>query len=80
MTVRIVADSCSDITSEVAQKLGIEVVPLYARFGDEVYHDNVDFALKDFYHKPEQSATPSTPSTATIATPVLEAEQQPSII
>ena len=75
MTVRIVAGSCSDITSEVAQKPGVEATPLYLRFGNEVYRGNVDLATGDFYRKLEQRATPPATSTVTIAIPVLEAEQ-----
>ena len=42
MTVKIVTDSCSDIPKEEAKQLGISVVPVYVRFGDEVYRDGVD--------------------------------------
>ena len=79
MTVRIVADSCSDIISEMAQKLGIETAPLYVQSGDKVYRDNVDSATGGFYRKPEQSAVPYT-STVAIAIPVLEAEHYPGVI
>jgi len=43
MTVKLVTDSLSDITSDMAGALGITVVPLYVRFGEEVYRPN-DFA------------------------------------
>jgi len=39
--VKVVTDSCSDITPQLAQELGITVVPLYVQFGDETYRDNV---------------------------------------
>lgn len=42
MSVKVVTDSTSDIPPEVAQALGITVVPVYVRFGDEVYRDGVD--------------------------------------
>jgi DegV family protein with EDD domain len=51
MTVRIVTDSGSDISQEAAKKLNITVVPLYLRFGDEVYRDGVDIDSDEFYHK-----------------------------
>jgi len=51
MTVRIVTDSGSDITQEEAKQLGISVVPLYLRFGDEVYRDGIDIDNHEFYHK-----------------------------
>jgi len=69
--VKIVTDSCSDITSGLAQEFGIIVVPLHIQFGDETYRDNVDLSTEDFYHKLETSKT--LPTTATV-TPVSFAE------
>jgi DegV family protein with EDD domain len=61
MTVKIVTDSGSDITQEEAKKLGITVVPVYLRFGDEVYRDGVDIDSDEFYRKLMTSAVhPST--------------------
>src|SRR4030043_2126974 len=51
MTIKVVTDSCSDITQEEAKKLGITVVPAYVHFGDEVYRDGVDIDSDQFYHK-----------------------------
>ena len=51
MTLKVVTDSCSDITQEEAKKLGITVVPAYVHFGDEVYRDGVDIDCDQFYHK-----------------------------
>ena len=51
MTVKIVTDSCSDIPQEEAKQLGITVVPVYVRFGDEVYRDGVDMDSSEFYRK-----------------------------
>jgi len=51
MVVKIVTDSTSDISPEVAKDLGITVVPVYVRFGDEVYRDGVDISNDGFYHK-----------------------------
>ena len=42
MAVKVITDSGSDISQEEAKKLDIKVVPLYLRFGDEVYRDGVD--------------------------------------
>jgi DegV family protein with EDD domain len=63
--VRIVTDSCSDITPELAQKFGVTVVPLYVQFGNEVYRDNVDLSTEEFYQKLTQSQTFPTTSTVT---------------
>jgi len=51
MTIKIVTDSCSDITQEEAKKLGITVVPAYIHFGNEVYRDRVDIDCDEFYKK-----------------------------
>lgn len=51
MTVKIVTDSLSDITSDIAEGLGITVVPVYVRFGTEVYRDRVEMTTEEFYHR-----------------------------
>jgi len=51
MSVKVITDSTSDISPEVAQALGITVVPVYLRFGDEVYRDGVDISNDGFYQK-----------------------------
>jgi len=51
MGVRVFTDSGSDITQEEAKNLGITVVPVYLRFGDEVYRDGVDINSDEFYRK-----------------------------
>jgi len=51
MAVKIVTDSLSDITSDLAKELGITVVPLYVRFGEEVYRDRVEMTTEEFYHR-----------------------------
>ena len=65
--VKVVTDSCSDITPQLAQEFGITVVPLYVQFGDEAYRDNVDLSTEEFYHKLETSKIHPTTSTATPA-------------
>jgi DegV family protein with EDD domain len=51
ISVKVVTDSSSDIPTEVAQELGITVIPLYVRFGDEMYRDGVDISADQFYDK-----------------------------
>jgi fatty acid-binding protein DegV len=48
MTVKIVTDSASDIPHDVAQKLGISILPLTVSFGKEVYRDGVDLDAGEF--------------------------------
>jgi len=61
MAVRIVTDSTSDITSELAQELGITVVPLTVFFGHESFLDRVEISTDDFYKRlAKESAFPTT--------------------
>jgi DegV family protein with EDD domain len=51
MTVKIVTDTLSDITGDLAAKLDLTVIPLYVRFGEEIYRDRVDITSEDFYRR-----------------------------
>jgi DegV family protein with EDD domain len=51
MTVKIVTDTLSDITADLAAQLGITVIPLYVRFGEEMYRDRIDITSEDFYRR-----------------------------
>ncbi len=51
MPVKIITDSLSDITSDLAGEIGITVVPLYVRFGEEVYRDRVEMTTDEFYRR-----------------------------
>jgi len=51
MTVKIVTDSLSDITSDIAQGLGITVVPLTVSFGKESFLDRVTMTTDEFYYR-----------------------------
>ncbi len=57
MTVKIVTDSLSDITSDIAQGLGITVVPLTVFFGHESFLDRVTITTDEFYYKLTHDAT-----------------------
>lgn len=62
MSVKIVTDSTSDISAEVAHASGITVVPAYVQFGDEVYRDGVDISNDGFYQKLVTSFVPPVTS------------------
>jgi DegV family protein with EDD domain len=62
MKIQVITDSTSDIPPEVAQELGIRVVPIYLRFGDKTYRDGVDIKSEEFYSKLESS--PVHPATS----------------
>ncbi|MFC1908347.1 DegV family protein [Chloroflexota bacterium] len=51
MTIKIITDSTSDISTEIVQVLGITVVPGYIHFGKEVYRDGIDISNEAFYQK-----------------------------
>jgi DegV family protein with EDD domain len=63
--VAIVTDSAANLPSELAGELGIEIVPMYLKFGPEVYRDGVDLTPADFYqrlvrdHEPASTSMPS---------------------
>ena len=70
MTVKIVTDSVADLPSQVVEELGITVIPLNVRFGEEVYRDGIDLTAEQFYHKLEHSEilpVTSVPSPAAFA-------------
>jgi DegV family protein with EDD domain len=61
VTVRVVTDSTSDLTAELARSHGIQVVPLLVIFGDRIFHDGIDLGPREFYEKLESgTASPRT--------------------
>ena len=51
MKVKIVTDSVADLPPQVAQELGVMVVPLHVRFGTEVYRDGIDLTADEFFDR-----------------------------
>lgn len=51
MAVKVITDSTSDITSDLAQELGVTVVPLTVSFGHESFLDRVEITTDEFYHR-----------------------------
>jgi DegV family protein with EDD domain len=49
MKIQVVTDSTSDIPQDLADKLGIRVIPIRVRFGDKVYRDGVEIDSDAFY-------------------------------
>ena len=49
--VKIVTDSLSDITSDIAEELGITVVPLTVSFGQKSFLDRITITTDEFYHR-----------------------------
>ena len=70
MTVKIVTDSVADLPAQVVKELGITVIPILIRFGEEVYRDGLDLTTEQFYDKLQSSKTfpvTSVPAPATFS-------------
>lgn len=65
MSMRIVADSCCDVSPEVEKQTGIELVPLTIQIGDKEYRDDknldIDGLIEDMKNSPiaPKTACPS---------------------
>jgi DegV family protein with EDD domain len=51
MNVKIITDSTSDITSDMAQEMGLTVIPLTVSFGHESFLDRVEITTEEFYRR-----------------------------
>ena len=60
--LHIVTDSTSDILLDEAARIGVHVVPLTVRFGDEQFRDGVDLDADAFYARLAKGGT--TPTTS----------------
>jgi DegV family protein with EDD domain len=49
--VRIVTDSACDLPAEVAAEMGIEIVPLSIRFGDDEFIDREELTVAEFWNR-----------------------------
>jgi DegV family protein with EDD domain len=59
--IHVVTDSTADLTQEQIAALGVTVVPLTIRFGDEQYLDGVDLDSDQFYARlPQARVHPTT--------------------
>jgi DegV family protein with EDD domain len=61
-TVGVVTDSSCDLPADLAERWGIEVVPLTIRFGDEEFVDREQLSTTEFWARCARS--PELPSTA----------------
>jgi DegV family protein with EDD domain len=69
--VRIVTDSSCDLPTDLAEQLGIEIVPLTIRFGAEEFVDRAQLSVEEFWKRCTASAT--LPETAAPAPGAFEA-------
>jgi DegV family protein with EDD domain len=49
--IQVVTDSACDLPDELVERLGIQVVPLTIRFGDEELVDRVELSTKEFWDR-----------------------------
>jgi DegV family protein with EDD domain len=62
MPVKIVTDSVADIPPQIIAKLGITVIPVLLRFGEEVLRDGIDITTDHFFER--LASSPIMPTTA----------------
>jgi DegV family protein with EDD domain len=55
MGIRVVTDSACDLPLLLVETLGIEVVPLTIRFGEEEFVDQVELSTQEFWERVERS-------------------------
>ena len=62
MTVKVITDSSCDLPQGLADELGITIVPLSIRFGEEEFVDRKDLTPDEFWARVDKS--PTLPETA----------------
>lgn len=70
MPVKVVTDSVADLPPQVVDELGITVIPLNVRFGENVFRDGIDLTTEQFYQELTRSKifpVTSVPSPVTFA-------------
>ena len=59
--IKILVDSASDVEKSEAEELGIHLIPMKVRFGDEEYSDGINLSHTEFFEKLiESSELPQT--------------------
>ena len=49
MTIKIITDSCCDLPLELAEELGLEIIPVLVTNGDNEFRDQIDIQPKTVY-------------------------------
>ncbi|MEX1254006.1 MAG: DegV family protein [Dehalococcoidia bacterium] len=76
--VGIVTDSTACIPPDIVSELGIEVIPLYLAFGEQVYQDGMAVSAAEFYETlrtAKQPPTTSAPAPGVYAEAILRAAE-----
>ncbi|HEX9695910.1 MAG TPA: DegV family protein [Actinomycetota bacterium] len=66
MTVRILTDSAATLPAATVAEHGIDVLPMYLKFGDELYRDGVDLPPGDFYDRLQTETVPVSTAGASV--------------
>ena len=62
MAVKVITDSTSDLPSGIISDLNISIVPIYVRFGENIYRQGIDISNDEFYARID--ASPVHPATS----------------
>ena len=62
MTLKIVTDSACDVPQDLAESLGITIIPVYVNIGEEGFREGVDITREEFYKN--LASYPVYPTTA----------------
>ena len=65
--IAVVTDSTSDLDVRIAERHGIDVVPLFVQFGDERFRDGIDLSREAFYRRFRRDAVLPTTAQPTAA-------------
>lgn len=68
MSIKVVTDSACDVPPDIAEALGITVIPVYINIGDRGYLDGVELSRREFYQN-----LPNYPIYPTTAAPAIGA-------
>ena len=63
----VIVDSCGDVPSYLAEKLGIRVVPVHVIYPEREYRDSFQIAPMVYERFPDEIPTTSTPSPAAVS-------------
>jgi len=66
VTVRILTDSAATLPAATVAEHGIDVLPMYLKFGDELYRDGVDLPPGDFYDRLQTETVPVSTAGASV--------------
>ncbi len=49
--LKVISDTTCDMSQEVAESLGVTLLPVHVRFGEQEYLDGIDLNIDEFYEK-----------------------------